>query len=38
MKLPVTDGADFSGSAIIRYLVQNTAHPVVNVDMSIHRV
>ena len=32
MKIIVTGGAGFIGSAVIRYLIQNTEHNVINVD------
>jgi dTDP-glucose 4,6-dehydratase len=32
MKLLITGGAGFIGSAVIRYIIQNTQDSVVNVD------
>ncbi|NPA30150.1 MAG: NAD-dependent epimerase/dehydratase family protein, partial [Epsilonproteobacteria bacterium] len=32
MKFLVTGGAGFIGSAVIRHLIQNTDHEVVNLD------
>ena len=32
MKLLVTGGAGFIGSAVVRYIIQNTQHQVLNVD------
>ena len=32
MKLLVTGGAGFIGSAVIRHIINNTDHSVVNVD------
>jgi dTDP-glucose 4,6-dehydratase len=32
MKILITGGAGFIGSAVIRYLIQNTPHTIVNVD------
>jgi len=32
MKILITGGAGFIGSAVIRYLIQNTPHAIVNVD------
>ena len=32
MKLLITGGAGFIGSAVIRYLIQNTDHGVINID------
>jgi dTDP-glucose 4,6-dehydratase len=32
MKLLITGGAGFIGSAVIRHIIQNTAHSVINVD------
>ena len=32
MKYLITGGAGFIGSAVIRYLIQNTQHDVLNID------
>ncbi|MFX6857695.1 NAD-dependent epimerase/dehydratase family protein, partial [Acinetobacter baumannii] len=32
MKFLVTGGAGFIGSAVVRHIVQNTEHEVLNVD------
>jgi dTDP-glucose 4,6-dehydratase len=32
MKFLVTGGAGFIGSAVIRHIIQNTQHEVLNVD------
>jgi len=31
-KLLITGGADFTGSAVIRHVINNTNHSVINVD------